>query len=125
MIRVQDGRGRTMASDNELVPTGEVVTTVTLKELCRVGGCSADWVVELVDEGILEPYGPGPAQWRFHGSSIAVVHRVRRLQKDLSLNLAGVAVVLVLVEENADLKRRLAHLDHEVTLPIWQSGPDR
>ncbi|MDF1669235.1 MAG: chaperone modulator CbpM [Roseovarius sp.] len=114
-----------MASDNELVPTGEVVTSVTLKELCRAGGCSADWVVRLVDEGILGPNGPDPSQWRFHGASISVVRRVRRLQKDLSLNLAGVAVVLVLVEENADLKRRLAQLDKEATLPIWQSGPDR
>ncbi|MGC8201429.1 chaperone modulator CbpM [Aliiroseovarius sp. PTFE2010] len=114
-----------MASDNELVPTGEIVTSVTLKELCRLGGCSADWVIELVDEGILEPEGPDPSVWRFAGASIAVVHRVRRLQKDLALNLAGVAIVLVLVEENAALKRRLSQFDEEAALSIWQPGPQR
>lgn len=114
-----------MTSDKELVPTGEVVTSVTLKELCRVSGCSADWVVELVAEGILEPDGADPSLWRFHGSSLAVVRRVHRLQRDLSLNLAGVAVVLALVKENAQLKRRLAQFEQDVPLPIWQPGPER
>ena len=112
-----------MASDNELVPTGEVVTWVTLKELCRVGGCSADWVVELVEEGILEPVGAERSSWRFRGSSLAVVRRVRRLQTDLGVNLAGVAMVLALAEENAQLKRLVEHLEGETVLSIWQPGP--
>lgn len=114
-----------MASDNELVPTGEVVAWVTLKELCRVGRCSADWVVELVEEGILEPEGPDQSAWRFPNYSLTVVRRVRRLQADLGVNLAGAAVVLDVVEENAQLKRRLEHLEQEVSLPIWQPGPKR
>lgn len=114
-----------MASDNELVPTGEVVTWVTLRELCRVGRCSADWVVELVEEGILEPEGQDQSAWRFPNYSLTIVHRVRRLQTDLGVNLAGVAVVLNVVEENAQLKRRLAQLEQEVSLPIWQPGSER
>lgn len=108
-----------MAADNALVSTGDVVTWVSLKQLCRIGGCSADWVVELVEQGILEPAGRDRATWRFHSSSLGVVTRVRRLQGDLGINLAGVAVVLALVEENARLKRRLQQLDRETALAIW------
>jgi chaperone modulatory protein CbpM len=114
-----------MTSENKLVPTGEVVTWVTMKELCRVSGCTADWVVDLVEEGILEPVGPDRSAWRFESSSLTVVRRVQRLQIDLDVNLAGIAVVLALVEENAQLKRRLAQLEQDAALPIWQTGPGR
>jgi chaperone modulatory protein CbpM len=49
---------------------------------------------------------------------------VRRLQDDLRLNLAGVAMVLSLVEENAQLKRRLDQLEREIVFPIWMPGSE-
>jgi chaperone modulatory protein CbpM len=100
-----------MASQEEPVQTSEVVARVSLMELCRISGCNADWVVELVEEGILEPTGPDRSMWQFHSASLSIVHRVRRLQVDLRINLAGVAVILTLVEENARLKQRLTHLE--------------
>jgi chaperone modulatory protein CbpM len=98
---------------------------VSLSELCRIGECHVDWVVELVEEGILEPVGTDRSAWRFQSSSLAIVGRVRRLQDDLRLNLAGAAMVLSLVEENAQLKRRLRQLEQETDFPIWMSGSER
>lgn len=104
-----------MVTSKSLVPTGEVVSVLSLTELCRVSNAPADWVIELVEEGILEPAGPNRSAWRFKSTSITTLHRVRRLQTDLRLNLAGVAVVLALADENAQLKRRLAQTGNEMS----------
>lgn len=104
-----------MATKNALVPTGEVVSVLSLTELCRVSNASADWVIELVEEGILEPVGTDRSVWRFESTSVTILRRVRHLQTDLRLNLAGVAVVLILADENAQLKRRLAQIDTDLS----------
>lgn len=114
-----------MASENELVPKGEVVTSVTLKELCQVGNCTADWVVDLVEEGILEPVGADRPSWRFESASLTLVRRVQRLQVDLSVNLAGIAIVLALVEENARLKRCLAQVERDAVPPFRPASQER
>lgn len=100
-----------MAPKNALVTTGEVVSVLSLTELCRVSNTPAERVIELVEEGILEPLGPHREAWRFASTCVTTLNRVRRLQSDLRLNLAGVAVVLVLADENAQLKRRLAQAE--------------
>ena len=104
-----------MATNKALVPTGEVVSVLSLTELCRVSNAPADWVIELVEEGILEPAGPDRSAWLFESTSVTTLRRVRRLQADLRLNLAGVAVVLILADENAQLKRRLAQIETEMS----------
>jgi chaperone modulatory protein CbpM len=102
-----------MAARTPPDPTCEIVTALTLIDLCRICGSPADWVIELVDEGILEPVGTGRTTWRFESSSITVIARVRRLQSDLRLNIAGAALVLSLADENARLQRRLMLLEND------------
>ena len=69
-------------------------------------------LIELVDEGILEPHGPDAAHWRFSGPSLVRALRTRRLQQDLGINLAGAALVLDLLDEIENLHARLRVLDH-------------
>lgn len=78
--------------------------TLTLGELCRACMVSAEWIVELVDEGILEPAGQDIAHWRFSGPSLQRALIVMRLQRDLAINLAGAALVLDLMEEIETLR---------------------
>ena len=92
-------------------PVCEVVTALSLIELCRISGSTRDWVIELVEEGILDPAGGGQSAWRFESSSITVIARVRRLQNDLRINIPGVALVLSLADENARLRLRLRQMD--------------
>ena len=47
---------------------------LTLGELCRVCSVSEDRIVELVEEGIVDPGGRDPQRWRFRSIS---VRRVR------------------------------------------------
>ena len=109
-----------MTTHNNLVPVSELVSELSLNELCRICGSHAEWVITLVEEGILEPQGATPRMWRFDSVSITVVRKVQRLQTDLGLNTAGVALVLSLVEENAHLKQRLRALEHAwpVVIPM-------
>lgn len=105
-----------MARPTGLVQMSEVVESVTLSDLCRICGSHADWIIELVQEGIIEPVGGSRGKWRFESTSITVVRKVQRLQRDLDINLPGIALLLTLAEENARLKRRVQAL--ETTWPV-------
>ena len=92
-------------------------------DLCRICGSHADWIVELVEEGILEPSGTSRAAWRFDSAASPIVRKVQRLQSDLDVNIPGIALILSLVEENARLKRRVRSLERSwpVTIPMPRS----
>lgn len=94
--------------------TGIIVddeTELTLAELSRACSVHAEWVISLVEEGILEPFGTNPSHWRFTGASLSRARTARRLQRDLDVNLAGVALALELIDEIESLRCRLAGLE--------------
>jgi len=86
----------------------DIVDALTLQDLCRF--CQADetWVIELVEHGVLEPLGSTSGNWRFVGTSIVRAMKARRLNRDLGINTAGVALVLDLLDERDALMRRFA-----------------
>lgn len=90
-----------------------VVDTLSLPDLCRFCQSDQSWVIELVDHGVLEPEGATVETWHFHGISIARAKRAGRLNRDLGINAAGVAVVLELLEERDAMKRKLAQYEFE------------
>ncbi len=83
----------------------------TLGELCRASATPAEVIIEMVEEGLLEPRGAAPAQWRFTGPALRRVQIALSLQQDLHVNLAGAALVLDLLDEIARLRERLARLE--------------
>lgn len=80
---------------------------LSLGELSHACTVHAEWVVELVEEGILEPTGRDLAHWRFPATSLQRAHTALRLQQDLDINLAGVSVILDLIDEMEGLRARL------------------
>ncbi|HWK39904.1 MAG TPA: chaperone modulator CbpM [Hyphomicrobium sp.] len=82
----------------------EEITLADLTRTCRV---RTEWVMELVDEGVIEPRQRTGPQWRFSATSIVRVERARRLQSDLGVNLAGVALALQLLDRIDALEARL------------------
>lgn len=80
---------------------------VTLEELCRLTGVQSEVVIELVQEGVLEPVDIHASHWSFSGNYVRHVRIAGRLQRDLEVNTAGVALVLELLEELEQLRRRL------------------
>ena len=87
--------------DISLVHTGTIIEEdiLTLGELCRASGTHADWIISLVEESIIEPHGDKVRSWRFSGVSVVRARSALRLERDLGLNLAGIALVLDLLEE--------------------------
>jgi chaperone modulatory protein CbpM len=79
----------------------------SLTEVCRVCDSQTEWVVELVELGVLQPAGRTRSEWQFPGNSVHTAMKARRLQRDLGLNLPGVALALELLDEIERLRSRL------------------
>lgn len=84
-----------------------VLETLTLPDLCRFCQVEQTWVIELVEHGVLTPRGSETENWRFQGASIARAKKASRLRRDLGINVAGVALVLELLEERDAALRKL------------------
>jgi chaperone modulatory protein CbpM len=102
------------SDDLLLIHTGTIIEDdpLTLGQLCRACGTHADWVVGLVEEGIIEPDGKELRLWRFSGVSLVRVRSALRLQRDLGVNLAGIGLALDLMEELESLRTQLKITGH-------------
>jgi chaperone modulatory protein CbpM len=89
---------------------------LTLHELCDACAVHAEFIAELVDEGVIEPTGIKKSHWCFTGFSLQRVRTAKRLQRDLGVNLAGAALALELLDEVRLLRdqlNRMAESRHE------------
>lgn len=80
---------------------------LTLMELCQASGAPRERIMTWVSEGMLEPLGDRPPEWRFTGVSLRRTRLASRLEHDLELNPPGVALALDLMEEILALKAEL------------------
>jgi chaperone modulatory protein CbpM len=98
---------------NENTPAGIVAilveehTELSLADVCGACAVEIERIVALVDEGVLEPLGGESRQWRFSGAQLRRATTAVRLQQDLGVNAAGVALALDLIEEIERLRARL------------------
>ena len=81
---------------------------LTLVELCQASRVPVQEIRAWVIEGVLEPEGATPEEWRFAGTSLRRARTALRLSRDLEVNLAGIALALDLLDEITRLKSRLA-----------------
>jgi chaperone modulatory protein CbpM len=79
----------------------------SLGELCECAKTSQEQVLEMVEEGILDPEGASIHTWRFDTRALKRVQIAIRLQHDLGVNLPGSALVLDLLEEMETLRRQM------------------
>lgn len=103
---------------NELLTllTGEVLEEdreLTLAELCGACQLSADQVVGLVEQGLIEPRGREPTHWRFQSISVYRVNCAQRLERDLGVNTAGAALALELLDELEQLRNRMRRYEEQ------------
>lgn len=84
---------------------------LSLNDLSQACSGSTEWVIELVEEGVLQPIGHEQATWRFSGTCLQRAHAAMRLQQDLEINLAGVALALDLMDEIHALRERLCRFE--------------
>lgn len=83
----------------------------SLAEICRASQLPAERVIELVQEGIVEPVGDDPMHWNFRGVSLRRIRCAQRLEDDLGVNTPGVALALDLLDELHHLRARLRQFE--------------
>ena len=81
-------------------------TVLSVDELSRLCAVDRTYIVELVEEGVLSVVEVAP-EWGFSGAALRRARTALRLQKDLDINLPGVALALELLEELQELRRAL------------------
>lgn len=92
----------------------DLIVHLSLEEFCETVDLSTAYVIEIVEHGIVEPHGQDPATWLFDQQALSIARRAARLQRDLELEWAGIALALQLLDdvdaltrENRLLKQRL------------------
>lgn len=98
--------------------TGSVIGdegVLSIEELARACRAEAQWVIELVAVGVLEPQGTETSRWRFRAADLTCARLVARLQRDFDASLDAAAVMLDLLDQIEQLRARLkrAGLDVE------------
>lgn len=93
---------------NAVVVEGD--SAFTLPSLCRACGLESTQLIDLVDEGVLQPLGGSPETWVFAGPALRTALAARRLMRDLEIDCASVALVLDLLAEIDALRAQLNRL---------------
>ncbi|MFT6099664.1 MAG: chaperone modulatory protein CbpM [Arenicella sp.] len=90
--------------------TNDEFFKLSLSEFCKACSVNADDVLNYIDYSVIEP--PFEAgEWRFNSICIRRVKQAGRLQRDLGINPAGLALALDLLEELERLRTRLHHYE--------------
>jgi chaperone modulatory protein CbpM len=98
-----------MSPSNDQVLQGAIFdesAVLTLRDLSRMCAVDEQHIVEYVHEGVLNAVLI-ESEWRFSGATLRRARRALRLERDLELNLSGIALALDLMEEIERLRREL------------------
>jgi chaperone modulatory protein CbpM len=79
---------------------------LSIKDLSRMCAVEERHIEEFVEEGVLQVVNVR-SEWHFSGDALRRARLALRLERDLELNLAGVALAVELIEELAQLRREL------------------
>jgi chaperone modulatory protein CbpM len=85
----------------------EESAVLTVRDLSRICAVDERHIVEFVEEGVLQVIEINTTEWRFSGDALRRARLALRLERDLEINLAGVALALDLMEELKQLRREL------------------
>jgi len=96
-----------MTSLDDCLP-GEIFeegAAVSIADLSRMLAVEERRIVALVEEGVITALEIDAAAWRFGGADVRRARIALRLERDLGINLPGVALALELLEELEQLRR--------------------
>jgi len=102
-----------MANSNTNILSGRVIdeeSRLSLRELCDACSVHAEFIIDLVNEGVIEPSGYEKSHWCFTGFTLRRVRTAKRLKRDLGVNLAGIGLALDLLDELEHMRSRLNQL---------------
>jgi len=80
---------------------------LTLEGLAACAGVHPALIRYFVEYGLLEPVAHTGTQWLFDTTCLARLRMIERLRRDLGANLAGIAVILDLLDRLTTLQREV------------------
>ena len=82
---------------------------IAASELARACGADINWVVQLVEVGIVrgDRVGEQAIQWHFYSDDLQCALEARRLERDFGVELEAAALILDLQHEVRRLKAAL------------------
>lgn len=90
-------------------------TTFTLREFCERGDVHAEFVIKLVNYGVISPVSEGEiTDWSFDLPALARLRKAQRLQRDLDINVPGLAMSLDLLDDVQQLRREVERLNRQL-----------
>ena len=96
---------------------------LTLTEISQCIHLSAETVTTLVAHGIVEPRGEQPQEWLFEPDMLGTLRRAIRLQQDLELDWAAIALALSLIDEVQALRDDNRRLRQQLACLLETEGP--
>ena len=99
-----------MTSTQDRTLTGAIFeesALLTVRDLSRMCAVDERHIVEFVEEGVLSVVEIDTIEWHFSGAALRRTRLALRLERDLELNLPGVALALELMDELEQLRREL------------------
>ncbi len=82
-------------------------TCLSLSRLCRICNVTAELIEDMIQEGLISPRGSVQEDWLFGSVEVRRIQIAIRLHRDLRINIPGAALVLDLLEEVEELRRRI------------------
>lgn len=85
---------------------------LTLRELSQACSVHAEYILELVEAGLLEPVaGTEPTYWRFDVIALRRSRTAMRMQRVFNIDINSLPLVLDLLEEVQSLRQRIEVLE--------------
>jgi chaperone modulatory protein CbpM len=84
---------------------------LSLREFLEITHLAPEQVHELVHYDIIHPATNQLEQWQFDLQQLQRATRALRLQRDLEVNLAGVAILLDLLDEMENMRAQLSLME--------------
>ena len=91
-----------------------LIVQLDMRTLCQEADITADYVVEIVEHGIVEPSGRTPEEWLFDDQAPLLARRAAKLHQELELEWEGVALALELIDEVQQLRVENQRLKHRL-----------
>jgi chaperone modulatory protein CbpM len=87
---------------------------LNLEDFIQATELSTTTIIEIIEQGIIEPEGQDQEHWRFDTRMIVVTKKALRLHQDLQLDWAGIALALQLIDEMEQLRAENQHLQRRL-----------
>ncbi|QLH43558.1 MAG: MerR family transcriptional regulator [Coxiellaceae bacterium] len=104
---------------NKEIHTGTVVDdqiTYTIVEVCDICHIPVNEVRLLIEYGIVQPEGKMQQDWQFTLRELQRIQRALRLQRDLEIDLAGIALAIELLDEIDDMRNKVSLLEQQLRI---------